>query len=71
MIRCEVIEQFTLNDFEKLEDIKRKSFVTYGTLFVGDTFKCDEDMAKYLSGNNSKCKKVVKIIEVEPEKNKK
>ena len=68
MIRVEVIEQFTLKDFYKLNNIKRKSIDVKGTLFVGDAFECDEDMVKYLTGNNEQGKIVVKVIEVEPEK---
>lgn len=67
MIRVEVIEQFTLKDYEKIKDsIKRKSIDVKGTLFIGDTFECDEDMVKYLTGNNEQGKTVVKVIEVEP-----
>lgn len=69
MIKVEVIEQFTLKDYEKIKDsIKRKSIDVKGTLFVGDTFECDEDMVKYLTGSNEQGKIVVKVIEVEPEK---
>lgn len=68
MIKCEVIEQFTLKDYEKIKDsIKRKSIDVKGTLFIGDTFECDENMVKYLTGNNEQGKTVVKVIEVEPE----
>lgn len=67
MIRVEVIEQFILKDFYKLNNIKRKSIDVKGTLFIGDTFECDEDMVKYLTGNNEQGKTVVKVIEVEPE----
>lgn len=67
MIRVEVIEQFTLKDYEKIKDtIKRKSIDVKGTLFIGDTFECDEDIVKYLTGNNEQGKTVVKVIEVEP-----
>ena len=69
MIRVEVIEQFTLKDYEKIKDsIKRKSIDIKGTLFVGDTFECDEEMCSYLMGKNELGKTVVKVIEVEPEK---
>ena len=67
MIRVEVVEQFTLKDFCKLNNIKRKSIDIKGALFIGDTFECDEDMVKYLTGNNEQGKVVVKVIEVEPE----
>ena len=71
MIRCEVIEQFTLKDFEKLKNIKRKSIEVKGTLFVGDTFECNKEMCDYLMGKNELSKTVVKVIEVEPIKVKK
>lgn len=66
MIKCEVIEQFTLKDFWKLKNIQRKSINVKGTLFIGDTFECDEKMVDYLTGNNPLNKVVVKVIEVEP-----
>ncbi|MBR5227521.1 MAG: hypothetical protein IKV94_02680 [Clostridia bacterium] len=66
MVRCRVIEQFTLKDFDKLLNIKRKSIEEKGKLFVGDEFECDEQMAKYLTGSNEKKKVVVKVIEVMP-----
>ena len=66
MIKVEVIERFTLNDFDKLKNIVRAKTDVKGTLFVGDTFECDEDMVKYLTGDNSQGKVVVRVIEVEP-----
>ena len=66
MIRCRVIEQFTLKDFDKLSNIKRKSIEEKGKLFIGDEFECDEKMASYLTGDNEKKKVVVKVIEVLP-----
>lgn len=66
MIKCEVIERFDLKDFSKLKNIQRKATNVEGKLFVGDTFECDEDMAKYLLGDNVLKKTVVKVIEVEP-----
>lgn len=68
MIRCEVIKEFDLKDFDKLEDIQRKSIDTKGKLYVGDTFRCDKEMAEYLMGNNPLNIAVVKIIEVIPKK---
>lgn len=67
MIKVEVIEEFTLKRFDELKNIQRKSIEVKGRLFVGDTFECDEDMVKYLTGNNEQGKIVVKVIEVEPE----
>ena len=70
MIKVETIEEFTLKDFDKLKNIKRfnEEKNKEGCLFVGDTFECDENMAKYLTGNNKLNKIVVKVIEVIPEK---
>lgn len=67
MVKCEVIENFSLKDFNKLKNIKRKSADVNGSLYEGDTFECDEKMAKYLTGDNALEKVVVKVIEVEPE----
>ena len=67
MIKCEVIKEFTLKRFNELKDIKRKNFDTKGKLYIGDTFKCDEDIVKYLTGNNDEGEVVVKVVEVEPE----
>ena len=66
MIKVEVIEKFTLKDFDELKNIERKSTGTIGTLFVGDRFECSESMAKYLTGDNPLKKAVVKVVEVEP-----
>ena len=68
MIKCKVVEKFDLKDFDKLKNIKRKSADVKGTLYVDDEFECDEEMAKYLTGDNALNKVVVKVIEVEPEK---
>lgn len=66
MIKCETIEKFNLRDFDKLENVKRVGKDEMGVLFVGDTFECDEGMAKYLTGNNPLNKTVVNVIEVNP-----
>lgn len=68
MVKLEVIEEFTLQDFGKLKDIKRKGKDTEGRLFVGDTFVCDEIMRDYLLGDNALNKAVAKVVEVIPEK---
>lgn len=65
MIKVEVIENFTLKDFDELKNIKRKTTGQDGKLYVGDTFECSEKMAKYLTGDNLLKKVVVKVIEVE------
>lgn len=66
MVKCQVIKEFTLERFDELKNIIRKRVETKGKLYVDDTFECDEDLAKYLMGNNEKGSTVVKIIEVDP-----
>lgn len=66
MVTCEVIEEFTLREFDKLKNIKRRNTDVAGRLFVGDVFDCDDEMATYLTGGNSKKKVVVKILEIKP-----
>lgn len=66
MIKCEVIENFRLGDFKKLKNVVRKGKSLEGYLYKGDTFECDEEMAKYLTGHNKLNKSFVKIIELIP-----
>ena len=68
MIKCEVVEDFTLERFKELNNIKRKNKNVNGKLFIGDTFECNKAMADYLTGNNPLNKVVVKVIEFEPKK---
>ena len=68
MVKVKVIEDFTLQEFDKLKNIIRKGKEQKGKLFIGDIFACDEKMADYLTGNNSINRAVVKVIEVIPEK---
>ena len=67
MIKCETIQEFTLEKFDELQNIKRISKNQVGKLFVGDTFECSKEMADYLTGNNKNGDVVVRIIEVKPE----
>ena len=69
MIKVEVIEDFTLNDFDKIQELERTSVKDiHGYLSKGDTFKCDKGLCDYLMGGNALGKTVVKVLEVEPEK---
>lgn len=68
MIKCEVVENFTLEKFSKLKNVKKVMKRKDNEFGVGDTFECDEKMADYLTGNNILSKTVVKVTEVEPEK---
>lgn len=68
MVKAEVIEEFTLAKFNELKNLARKEQAEVGRLFVGDTFECTEEMAKYLTGDNPLKRAFVKVIEVIPEK---
>lgn len=68
MIKVKAIEKFTLKDFSKLRNIKRNKLDIKGTLFVGDEFECDKEMADYLLGNNPLNKQVIELVEITPEK---
>ena len=63
IIKCEVLQMFTLGRYNELKNIKRKLYDKEGQLYKGDIFECSVDLAKYLEAN-----KVIKIIEVIPEK---
>ena len=67
MIKCEVVQRFTLERFNELKNIQRIGVDTYGELYVGDIFECEKELADYLTGNNSKNACVVKVIEIIPE----
>lgn len=66
MVKAKVIEKFNLKDFGSLNNLKRadNSKNKEGSLYLNDTFECDEKMADYLTGNNPLNKKVIEIIEV-------
>lgn len=66
MVKCEVIKEFTLERFGELKNIERRSISTPNKLYVGDKFECSENLADYLTGNNSKNETVVKVLEIEP-----
>lgn len=66
MVKCEVIETFTLARFNELKNIERHNQNTQGKLYVGDRFECEQELAEYLTGKNPLNKVVVKVIEVKP-----
>lgn len=68
MIKVEVIENFTLEDYSKLKNVKKVIGRKENEFGARDTFECDEKMVDYLTGNNALNKVVVKVIEVMPEK---
>lgn len=67
MIKCEVIENFTLEKFNQLKNVKKVEIRKENEFGARDTFECDEKMVDYLTGNNALNKAVVKVTEVVPE----
>ena len=67
MIKCEVIENFTLEKFNQLKNVQKVIKRKDNEFGVRDTFECKQEMADYLTGNNPLNKTVVKVIEVIPE----
>lgn len=67
MIKVEALEDFSLRDFNKVEELERKAKAKEGFIFKGDTFKCNEQMCEYLCGKNPLNKAVVQVVEVIPE----
>lgn len=71
MIKVEVLEDFNLKAFDELKNIVRKTINNEkNKLYQGDIFECDKEMADYLLGNNVLKRAVVRVIEVEPIKEK-
>ena len=70
MIKCEVIENFTLENFNKLKNVKKVINRKENEFGAKDTFECTKDMADYLLGNNAFNKTVVKVIEIIKEESK-
>ena len=68
MIKVEVIEDFTLERFDEIVNLERKSAGPVGRLKVGDIFECQKDLADYLLGENRLNRPFVKVIEVIPAK---
>ena len=66
MVKVEVTEDFSLARFNEIKNLVRKSKSVDGFLFRGDVFECEEELAKYLTGENAFKKAFVKVIEVMP-----
>lgn len=70
MVKVKALQDFTLQEYAKLRNITRKGKDKEGCLYYGDIFECDEDMEKYLLGDNPLKKAVVEVIEVIPKEEK-
>lgn len=66
MVRLRVQDKFTLKDYAKVYAIKKQS-KQEDEFIEGDIIECDNNMAKYLDGDNPLNKSFVKIIEVIPD----
>ena len=69
----EATQQFTLGRFNELKNIVRVNPINAkdGTVYTGDTFECNNDLARYLMGDNENNLVVVKELkEVLEEENK-
>lgn len=66
MIKVIVTEDFTLGRFNELKNIERANSNKNedGHLYVNDKFECNEEMARYLSGENGEHRAFVKTIEI-------
>jgi len=67
MIKVVALETFSLREFNKIEELQRKDKSQEGIIFKDDVFKCDEEMCKYLMGENPIKRAVVQILEIKPE----
>lgn len=69
MIKCEVIEEFTLEKFNELKNLVRANADKNQDkkLYLKDAFECDKELADYLTGDNLYKRPFVKVIEVIPE----
>lgn len=70
MVKLEALDDFTLEEFDKLINVIRKdpSKNEKGWVYLGDVFECNEKMQKYLSGDNNYKRAFARVIEVIPEK---
>ena len=67
MVKVEVVKNFTLEEFNKLENVEKTINRRPNEFGTGDKFECDQEMADYLMGGNDKKETVVKVIEIIPE----
>lgn len=69
MVKAKAIMDFTTKDFEKLENLVRNdaSNDEDGSIYLGDTFECDNELAAYFCGGNDYKLDLVEIVEVIPE----
>lgn len=66
MIKVEALINFTLSKFNEIKNLVRanKEMDEPGRILKGDTFECDTNLCKYLTGENPKNVVAVRILEV-------
>lgn len=66
VVKCIVIDPFTLEEFKKLKNIQRynETHNKEGKLYLNDIFECDTKMANYLLKDNKNHKAYIKVIEI-------
>lgn len=70
MVKVEAVNNFTLGKFEEIKDTLvrgNEDNNLNGSIYIGDTFECDKELADYLLGGNSYNRAFVKIIEYIPD----
>ena len=65
MIKLKAIQDFTLKDYKKLENIQsKKTDRENNKVYNKEIFESEEKMARYILGENSQNIKVVEVIEI-------
>lgn len=67
MVKVQAIIDFNYKEYNKINNLQPVSKTQEGKLFAGDIFEANEDMAKYLTGENENKIVAVKVLEVIPE----
>lgn len=70
MVKVEAINNFTLGKFDEIKKSlirKDEGANLNGSIYIGDTFECDKELADYLLGGNSYNRAFVKIVEYIPD----
>lgn len=73
MVKAKAIMDYTTKDFDKLENLVRNdaSKDEEGSIYIGDTFECDKELASYFCGGNDYGLNLIEVLEVIPEETKK
>ena len=67
MVKVQAIIDFNYKEYNKINNLQPVNKTQEGKLFAGDIFEVNEDIAKYLTGENKNKITAVKVLEVVPE----